>query len=103
MFVDGVDTVDKIFDGTLLKLAQAHPGVARLNDFATHRLCPNLFTDDGDLEGAAFVFAENSQHNFTFGLATHSFHGFIQAQAFNCRVVNSGNEVVGLETRTVSG
>ena len=103
LLVDFVDLFDKVFHRAFLKHAHPHPAVAGLDELAAHRLLLDLFTDDGHREGAVFILAVNREDHLGGGLATHAFHGLVQAQAFDGGVVDLGDQVVGLDASAKGG
>ena len=103
LLVDFLDLADKVIDGAFLELAQADPGVARLDHLALDRLGLDFFTGDGDGEAAAFILSQDVQAHLGIRFATHALDSVIERQALDGSVVDLGDQVAGLETRTESG
>ena len=103
MFEHFFDLAGEVFDGAFLELGHADPAVAGFDQFGLDRLGFDFFADDGDREGAVFVFAEDCEHHFGFGLAAHALDRFAERQAFERGVVYFGDQVIGFEACTVGG
>jgi hypothetical protein len=97
--VDLFDLADEVVDRAILELAHPHPGVAGLDDLAAHALDADFLARDRDRERAALGLAEDRQHDLGVGLATHPLDGLVHAQAPDRRLVDSGDEVAGLDAR----
>ena len=102
LFVDLVYLNHEIVHGTVLKLAQANPSIARLDDFSADGLGANFLANNRYWKRPAFIFAKNGQRNLGFWLPAHFLHSFVEAESLDCCVVNAGDQVVGFESRPVS-
>ena len=103
MFVQLASFLGKVFQGTLLELAESDPSVTRLYHLAAHRLLFDFFPDDGDHKGPVFFLAENGQHHFGVRFAAHALDRLIERQAFDRGIVHLGDQVIGFQAGAEGG
>ena len=103
MFVQLFKFAGQIVNGALLELAHTNPAIAVVNHLGFDADGFDLFTDDGDREGAVFVLAVDGEQDLGTGLATHTLDRLVQRQAFHGGVVHFGDQVARLQASAVRG
>ena len=103
MLVEFFEFFGEVIDRAFLELTQADPSKARLHEFALDALRFDFFANDADGESAVFIFAVDREHDLGTRLAAHAFNSFVEREAFDCRVVNLGDQVARLHASTKCG
>ena len=103
LLVEVLQLGGEVLDRAVLELADAQPGVARLDHLGAHALGADLLAHDVDREGAAFGLAEHGEDDLRVRLAAHALDGLVDRQALDEGVVDLGDQVAALQAGAKRG
>src|SRR5712692_4296994 len=99
VLIETLQVLHQVLAGVLLKLGNAYPPVAGLDQLGFHALHADDVARERHLEGIRLALAQDGEPDGGARLAAHALDRFVQVHALDRGVVDLDDEVPGLQAR----